>query len=47
MRDSFVEDFLSEELPDVNMLDVNKRKHLIEIAKNELNIEVDLEKVIR
>ena len=46
MRDSFIEDFLSEEVPDVNMLDVNKKKLLIEIAKNELNIEVDLEKVI-
>ena len=46
MRDSFIEDFLSEEVPDVNMLDVNKRKLLIEIAKNELNIEIDLEKVI-
>ena len=46
MRDSFIEDFLSEEVPDVNMLDVNKKKLLIEIAKNELNIEIDLEKVI-
>ena len=46
MRDSFIEDFLSEEVPDVNMLDVNKRKLLKEIAKNELNIEIDLEKVI-
>ncbi len=46
MRDSFIEDFLSEEVPDVNMLDANKRKLLIEIAKNELNIEIDLEKVI-
>ena len=46
MRDSFIEDFLSEEVPDVNMLDVNKRKLLTEIAKNELNIEIDLEKVI-
>ena len=45
MRDSFIEDFLSEEVPDVNILDVNKRKLLIEIAKNELNIEIDLEKV--
>ena len=46
MRDSFIEDFLSEEVPDVNMLDVNKKKLLIEMAKNELNIEIDLEKVI-
>ena len=46
MRDSFIEDFLSEEVPDVNMLDVNKKKLLVEIAKNELNIEIDLEKVI-
>ena len=45
-RDSFIEDFLYEEALDVNMLDVNKKKQLKEIAKNELNIEVDLEKVI-
>ena len=28
MRDSFIEDFVSEEVPDVNLLDVNKRKIL-------------------
>ena len=46
MRDSFIEDFLFEEVPDVNVLGENKKKHLVEIAKNELNIEIDLEKVI-
>ena len=46
MRDSFIEDFLSEEVPDINMLDVSRKKLLVEIAKNELNIEIDLEKVI-
>ena len=46
MRDSFIEDFLFEEVPDVNVLGENKKKHLVDIAKNELNIEIDLEKVI-
>jgi len=46
MRDGFIEDFLSEEVPDLNMLDANKKKFLVEIAKNELNIEIDLEKIV-
>ena len=28
MRDSFIEDFISEEVPDINMLDTNKKKIL-------------------
>jgi preprotein translocase subunit SecA len=46
MRDSFIDDFISEELPDINILDTHKKKIIVEIAKNELNIEIDLEKIL-
>jgi preprotein translocase subunit SecA len=46
MRDSFIDDFISEELPDINILDTHKKKIIVEIAKNELNIEIDLENIL-
>ena len=46
MRDSFIDDFISEELPDINTLDTHTKKIIVEIAKNELNIEIDLDKIL-